>query len=322
MLDRLGAIVTGFSLAPIGPRSLFQDARVAHHIDSVLGDVRDLGAVKEAMARAQAQTVFHLAAQSLVLTSYQDPLQTFTTNVIGTANVLEAARNVSTVGAVLVITSDKVYRNHECPRGYRESDELGGRDPYSTSKACAELVSASYRDSFLSVMGVAVATARAGNVIGGGDWSENRIVPDFVRATMAGQPLRVRNPSSTRPWQHVLEPLEGYLLLAERLAEDRAKGEGAWNFGPLPEAVQSVGRLADDLVAAWGAGGSWASERVEQPHEATLLTLDATKARRELEWAPRLGYERGVQTTIDWYKALSRGQDLEATTLQQIDSYL
>jgi len=321
ILERLGAEVTGYALDPEGERSFFVDARVGRRVDSIIGDVRDLAALEAAITRARPEVVLHLAAQSLVLTSYERPLDTFSTNVIGTANVLEVARATPSVRAALVVTSDKVYRNREWPWGYRENDELGGHDPYSSSKACAELVTASYRDSFLSGRNVAVASARAGNVIGGGDWSANRIVPDFVRATMASRPLGVRNAGSTRPWQHVLEPLEGYLLLAERLVEDRARFQGAWNFGPTPEAVQSVGRLADDLVKAWGDGASWSGERVDQPHEAGLLTLDASRARRELAWAPRLGYERGVEWTVSWYRALARGADADATTKAQIDEY-
>ncbi len=322
MLDRLGAVVTGYALAPEGEHSLFDDARVARHAKSVIGDIRDLGSLKAAVAAAEPEVILHLAAQSLVLTSYDKPLDTFSTNVLGTANVLESAREAPSVRAALVITSDKVYRNREQPQGYVESDELGGRDPYSSSKACAELVASSYRDSFLAARGVAVATARAGNVIGGGDWAANRLVPDFVRAFIAGKALGVRNPASTRPWQHVLEPIDGYLVLARCLLEDGKAHEGAWNFGPPPEAVQPVRRLADDLVAAWGGGAAWRAEPVAQPHEAGLLTLDATKARRELGWTPRLGYERGVRATVDWYKAFAGGADCEAKTLEQIDAYL
>jgi CDP-glucose 4,6-dehydratase len=240
---------------------------------------------------------------------------------MGTANVLEATRRAPAVRAVVVVTTDKVYQNREWPWPYRESDELGGRDPYASSKACAELVSSAYRASFLAPRGIAAATARAGNVIGGGDWAANRIVPDFVRAALAKRPLLVRNPDSTRPWQHVLEPLEGYLMLAERLIDKPTQGEGAWNFGPPGDAVQPVRRLVDDLVARWGEGAAWKHERVEQPHEATLLTLDSAKARQQLGWAPRLGYAGGVQLTIDWYKAFARGADVQAVMLEQIDAW-
>jgi CDP-glucose 4,6-dehydratase len=320
ILDRLGAIVTGYSLAPEGEHNLFEGARVASHVRSVIGDIRDPRALAAAVVAAEPEIILHLAAQALVLTSYEAPLETFATNVMGTANLLEAARSVPSVRAVVIVTTDKVYRNREWHWPYRETDELGGRDPYSSSKACAELVSSAYRDSFLAARGIALATARAGNVIGGGDWAENRIVPDFVRAALAKRPLVVRNPASTRPWQHLLEPLEGYLVLAQRLVAE-PKG-GAWNFGPPADAVQPVRRLVEDLARGWGDGAAWKHERTEQPHEATLLTLDSAKARQELGWSPRLGYARGLELTIDWYKAFARGADLEATTLAQIDAWL
>jgi CDP-glucose 4,6-dehydratase len=322
LLARLGARVTGYALAPAEPRSLFETARVAGHLRSVIADVRDLAALKKAVVEAEPEVILHLAAQSLVLESYQAPLETFSTNVMGTANVLEAVRAVSTVRAVVVVTTDKVYRNREWTWPYRENDELGGHDPYSTSKACAELVSSAYRDSFLAAHGTACATARAGNVIGGGDWAKNRIVPDFVRAMLARQPLVVRNPDSTRPWQHLIEPLEGYLMLAERLVAAPAQAVGSWNFGPPADAVRPVAELVGDLVAGWGDGAAWKHERADQPHEARLLTLDSTKARHELGWLQRLGYARGVALTLDWYKAFARGDDLESTTLAQIDACL
>lgn len=323
ILGRLGALVTGYSLAPDGERNLYEGAGVEGHVrSSVIGDIRDARSVRDAMVSAEPEIVFHLAAQSLVLASYEAPLDTFATNVIGTANVLEGTRNVPSVRAVVVVTTDKVYRNREWAWPYREPDELGGRDPYSSSKACTELVAQAYHASFLAERGVALATARAGNVIGGGDWANNRIVPDFVRAALARRPLVVRNPDSTRPWQHLLEPLEGYLLLAERLVESAEGAEGAWNFGPPPDAVQPVRRLADDLVASWGADAKWTHERVEQPHEASLLTLDSSKARQHLGWSPRLGYTRGVRLAIDWYKSFARDEKQESTTLAQIEEWL
>jgi CDP-glucose 4,6-dehydratase len=322
ILNRLGAIVTGYALAPQGEKTLFESAHVARHVTSILADIRDLETLKSAMLAARPEIILHLAAQPLVLTSYQEPLETLSTNVMGTANVLEAARSVTTVRAIVVVTTDKVYRNREWLWPYRENDELGGRDPYASSKACAELVSSAYRDSFFHDCGIACATARAGNVIGGGDWAAHRIIPDFVRAALAKRPLTVRNPDSTRPWQHLLEPLEGYLTLSELLVSDPSRAEGAWNFGPPADAVRPVRRLADDLVAAWGDGAAWTHEPTEQPHEARLLTLDSAKARQELGWTPSLGYARGVQLTVEWYKAFARGHDLETETFRQIDAYL
>jgi CDP-glucose 4,6-dehydratase len=322
MLDRLGASVTGYALPPVGEHSMFEAARVDRHTHSVIGDIRDPATLRAAAAESEPEIIMHLAAQALVLTSYEAPVETFSTNVVGTANVLELARTIPSVKAVVVVTSDKVYKNHEWPWPYRENDDLGGRDPYSSSKACTELVAAAYRDSFLASGGVALATARSGNVIGGGDWALNRIVPDFIRAMISGKPLRVRNPASTRPWQHVLDPLGGYLLLARRLLSGEPKANSAWNFGPTPEAVRSVGELAGALVKAWGGGATWLHEAVGQPHEAALLTLDAAKARQQLGWRPCFSFERTIALTTDWYKAFERKDDLESVTIRQIDGYL
>jgi CDP-glucose 4,6-dehydratase len=288
----------------------------------VIGDVRDLEKVRAAMQEAAPEVVFHLAAQALVLPSYEAPVDTLATNVVGTANVLEAIRECPEVRAVVVITSDKVYENREWVWGYREDDRLGGKDPYSCSKACAELVTACYRHSFFARTTTALATARAGNVVGGGDWARHRIVPDFVRAMLEGRPLKVRNPASTRPWQHVLDPLAGYLLLAEGLTRAPAASQGAWNFGPPADAVQPVARLADLLTRCWGHGSRWEHEALDQPHEAGLLTLDATKAGRQLGWRPRLAFEQTAQWTIDWYRACADHQDMAAFTEGQIDRYL
>jgi CDP-glucose 4,6-dehydratase len=322
MLHRLGAKVVGFALPPDAPEGVFVAARVAGHIRSITGDVTDLNALRAAVEEAAPEVIVHLAAQALVLPSFEAPVATYATNVLGTAHVLEAARLAKGLRSVLVVTSDKVYENREWLWGYREEDTLGGRDPYSSSKACAELITRAYRDSFLGPAGVRVATARAGNVIGGGDWAKNRIVPDFVRATRDGQPLLVRNPQSTRPWQHVLEPLEGYLLLLERLSGTSDQEAGPWNFGPLPDAVQPVSQLVQDLVSCWGADASWHHEELAQPHEASLLTLDATKARVRLRWRSPLSYASGVRWTVDWYKAQASGSDMEEFTLGQIDRFL
>ena len=326
LLSRLGARVVGFALPPDDADEsppLFTAARVDRHLQSLLGDVRALPALHQAYEVAAPEIVLHLAAQPLVLQSYETPLDTYSTNVMGTAHVLEVLRKTRGARAAVVVTSDKVYDNREWSWGYRERDRLGGRDPYSSSKACAELVTAAYRHSFLDRAGVAVATARAGNVIGGGDWAKNRILPDLARAVRAGQPLTVRNPTSTRPWQHVLDPLEGYLLLAQRLVEQGPQpDQGAWNFGPGSDSVQPVSRLVDDAVKAWGDGATWNHQEVPQAHEAGLLAIDATRSRTLLGWQPRLGYHEGVRWTVEWYKALAGGREMEGFTLQQIDTYL
>ncbi|HEY0713549.1 MAG TPA: CDP-glucose 4,6-dehydratase [Polyangia bacterium] len=325
LLSRLGAKVTGYALLPDIDRALFNVARVNERITSVTGDVRDLGSLKAAMTTAAPDVVFHLAAQALVLPSYEAPLETFATNVMGTANVLEAARALPSVRAMVVVTSDKVYENREWIWGYRENDGLGGRDPYSGSKACAEIVTAAYRASFFKGANVGIASARAGNVIGGGDWAKDRIVPDFVRATLEGRPLHVRNPLSTRPWQHVLESLAGYVLLAEKLAAadgtSRSNFEAGWNFGPTADAIQPVSVLADALASRWGERASWRHTSTEQPHEARSLTLDSSKAAHQLGWRRRLDFPEAVRWTVDWYKAYARGDDAQATTFAQIESY-
>jgi CDP-glucose 4,6-dehydratase len=322
LLGRLGAEVAGFALPPEHEGSLFQTARVSARVRSTFGDIRDLVALRTAVERSAPELILHLAAQALVLPSYEAPLATYSVNVLGTVTVLEVARRSPSVRGIVVVTSDKVYENREWLWGYREQDSLGGRDPYSSSKACAELVSQAYRESFLRDRGIALATSRAGNVVGGGDWAKNRIVPDFVRAAMEVRPLTVRNPASTRPWQHVLDPLRGYLLLAERLLDGGGSAEGAWNFGPSGESVQPVSRVADTLASLWGAGASWAHEPGAPHQEAHLLSLDSTRSCTELGWRPKLGFDRALRWTVDWYKAYQQEADMERQTLGQIDSYL
>ena len=323
-LHALGARVSGYALAPPTAPSLFAQARVADGLASTLADVRDLPRLVAAMAAAAPEVVFHLAAQSLVRASYADPVETYATNVMGTVHVLEAARRVPSVRAVVIVTTDKCYENREWEWGYREVDRLGGRDPYSNSKACAELVTDAYRQSFFGDARVAVASARAGNVIGGGDWAVDRVVPDAMRAFAAGAPLAIRNPRSVRPWQHVLEPLAGYLALAEHLLRDGAAAAEAWNFGPPDELVLPVGTLADKLVHAWGGGAAWQGpppEAAAGPHEATLLRLDASKARRRLAWRARLSIDESVAWIVEWHQAVARGGDARALTLAQIARY-
>jgi CDP-glucose 4,6-dehydratase len=308
-LKALGARVTGFALPPEhGSPGLFEAARVAEGMDSVLGDCRDASAVRFAFSRAEPELVFHLAAQALVRRSYADPAGTWSANVDGTVNVLEACR-ARPPRAVVVVTSDKCYANDDAGTPRREEDPLGGKDPYSASKAAQELVAASYRASWLSAgKGVGLATARAGNVIGGGDWGEDRLLPDCVRAWREGRAARLRRPEATRPWQHVLEPVSAYLLLAQRLHEDPAGHSEAWNFGPRPGQALPVGALARRAAAAWGPGAR-VEERPEPgaPYEAPALSLDASKAETRLGWRAAWSAERAVDEAVAWYRAQERG---------------
>ncbi len=317
-LHRLGAQVMGLAL-PEEPGSLFQVARVGSALDNRIGDIRDLSVVRSAIGDSKPEVVFHLAAQSLVRMSYRDPLGTFFTNVQGTAHVLQAASRCDTVNAVVVVTSDKCYENREQPDGYREDDPMGGDDPYSASKGCAELLTHSWRKSFFA--GGKVASARAGNVIGGGDWAENRLVPDLIRAFRSGTAAKIRNPKSVRPWQYVLEPLLGYLMLAERLCDSRGFAEG-WNFGPDQTSVVSVAAIADRVAALWGKGARWeqASE-ANAPKESTMLQLDSAKARTRLQWRPAWPLDRAMEATVAWYKSHAADADMAAVTLAQIDNY-
>jgi CDP-glucose 4,6-dehydratase len=322
-LQQLGAEVTGYALEPPTQPNLFEEADVARGMASLHGDVRDRDKVEKALRASRAEVVIHMAAQSLVRRSYADPAGTYATNVMGTVNVLDAVRSAGGVRAVVIVTSDKCYENEERPHGYSEGDRLGGFDPYSNSKACAELVTAAYRNSFFHPEkyrehGTAVASARAGNVIGGGDWAEDRLVPDVMRALLAKKKAVMRNPNATRPWQHVIEPLGGYLLLASRLLEDGAKDSGAWNFGPEEDEVRPVSWVVEQIHKLWGAG-EWVADAGNQVHEAGKLQLDASKARKELGWQPRMRLDEGLRATVEWYKALQAGKDMRALTLEQIE---
>jgi CDP-glucose 4,6-dehydratase len=321
-LKSLGAEVIGFALpAPVDEPGIFRAAHIAEGMTHIEGDIREAGRVAAAFADHQPQIVFHLAAQALVRQSYREPIETYGTNVLGTAHVLEAARRCEATRTIVVVTTDKCYENHEQRGGYREEDRLGGYDPYSSSKACAELVTAAYRDSFFKARGVGVATARAGNVIGGGDWAVDRLVPDFVRAIQRGEPIRIRRPSAVRPWQFVLEPLGGYLLLAQRLWGHAGEFSGSWNFGPLPAAHITVRELAEQLVAAFGRGQIDVQED-DSLHETGYLALDCTKAREQLDWRPALGVAETIAWTAEWYDALLRQpHSIAERTQRQIARY-
>ncbi|HEY3599564.1 MAG TPA: CDP-glucose 4,6-dehydratase [Paraburkholderia sp.] len=324
-LERLGARVTGFALdAPTHP-ALFEAAQVAAGLTHIAGDVRDATRLRSAMEAARPDVVFHLAAQSLVRQSYLEPVETYATNVMGTVHLLDAVRHVSSVRAVVNVTSDKCYENREIMRGYLESDALGGHDPYSNSKGCAELVTAAYRQSFFDAAGdgarTAVATARAGNVIGGGDWATDRLVPDLLRAADRGEPAIVRRPQAVRPWQHVLEPLAGYLALAERLHEEGSRFAGPWNFGPVADDIRPVEEIAAALLSALGEGTFVVQQEAGAPHEAGLLLLDAGKARAQLGWDTLLKLDEALRWIAEWHRTVRSGASARTITLAQIERY-
>jgi CDP-glucose 4,6-dehydratase len=325
-LQQLGAQVTGYALpAPTQP-SLFETARVAEGMSSVIGDIRDGSELAAAMRSAAPEIVIHMAAQPLVRRSYVDPVETYSTNVMGTVHLLEAVRQTPSVRAVVNVTTDKCYENKEWVWAYRENEPMGGYDPYSNSKGCAELVSSAYRSSFFNPEKyaqhrVALATARAGNVIGGGDWAADRLIPDILTAYAQGKPVVIRSPGAIRPWQHVLEPLRGYLTLAERLHAQGPSFAEAFNFGPRSDDTQPVEWIVRQLAALWGDGASWKIDAGEHPHEATVLKLDISKAAHRLAWQPQLNLEQALGLTVDWARGLQRGDDLRALTLTQINTY-
>jgi len=324
-LSSLGAKVTGYALPPDTDPCFFDLCHLERQVRSIIGDIRDPAALTHALESSKPLVVFHLAAQSLVRTSYRDPAETFATNVMGTVRVLEAARAAESVRAVVVVTSDKCYENSGSIWSYREIDPLGGRDPYSASKACVELVTACYRSSFFEggPHPVGLATVRAGNVIGGGDWAEDRLVPDSIRAIRRGEPLSLRNPDAIRPWQHVVEPLAGYISLAELLCREADRYGGAWNFGPEDQGALTARGLAEKVFRHWGAG-SWQHARSDgRLHEAMCLKLDSSKAQTLLGWRPRLTLETAVRMAIEWYRlALCEpGADMLATTRNQLQTY-
>ncbi len=338
-LTKLGTKMIGYALEPHTPKDVFVRSRLEEHMTSIIGDIRDETTLQKVFSEQQPEIVFHLAAQPYVRYSYTHPKETYQVNVLGTLQVLEAIRQTDNVKAAVLITTDKCYENTGQIWGYRETDHLGGHDPYSSSKACAEVLIASYRDSFFASGGtrpVAIASARAGNVIGGGDWGQDRILPDSIRALEQDVPILVRNPSAIRPWQHVLEPLQGYLLLAQKLYEDRLENStratletpsgdpsrfsGAWNFGPENDGTATVLEMVHAVIKAYGSGSVELAHNPAAPHEAQRLTLDITKARELLDWKPRLNFAQTVSFTVDWYKRY-RSEDVYKLCLEQIERY-
>jgi len=323
-LAKLQARVTGYALAPPTEPSLFEAAHVAETVLSLSGDVRDLERLRASVRNASPEILFHLAAQALVRPSYADPVGTFSTNVMGTVNVLEVSRDVPGLRAVIILTSDKCYEENSSGRPHAESDPLGGHDPYAASKACAEITAAAYRQCFFasSAEGPAIATARAGNVIGGGDWGMDRLIPDLVRAFCGGTRARLRNPGATRPWQHVLDPLAGYLTLAERLNAGGSHFAGAWNFGPSGGQSATVERVANRAVQLWGSGAAWEVDRTPQPREARFLALNPARAEEHLGWTTRLDLDTAIEWTISWYDRWRTGANARHLSEAQIDHFM
>ena len=322
-LHELGAQVKGFALEPPTTPSLFNEARIGVLVESEIGDIRDLKRVAQSIHDFQPEIVIHMAAQPLVRYSYVAPIETYETNVLGTAHVLEAAKNCNSVKAVISVTTDKCYENKEWLWAYREIDSMGGHDPYSSSKGCAELVTASYRKSFFEEKGIGLASVRAGNVIGGGDWATDRLIPDILRAFEKNEPVVVRNPNAIRPWQHVLEPLSGYIKLAELLYINPDKyGEG-WNFGPNELDARPVSWILDHMVDAWPDKASWVLDgQTNHPHEANYLKLDISKAKSQLGWQPIWSLDKSLKNIIDWHKDWLNKKDMQALSLEQINQFL
>jgi CDP-glucose 4,6-dehydratase len=322
----MGAEVTGYALEPPTEPSLFEQAEVAGLVRSLRGDVRDYAQLKSAIEEARPDVVLHMAAQSVVYQGYEDPVGTYSSNVMGTVHLFEALRQIGRPCSVVNVTSDKCYENREWVWGYRESDPMGGHDPYSNSKGCAELVSSAYRDSFfspdrISEHGIALGTARAGNAIGGGDWTSHQLIPDLVRAFLAHEPCVIRNPSAYRPWQFVLEPLRGYLLLAERLVDDPARFATGWNFGPVNADIKPVSWISDAMVRLWSEDAAWKLDSTSHPHEAHALRLETSKAATELHWQPALPLAGALEWIVEWYRGYRDGVNLRKLTLSQIERY-
>lgn len=326
-LNSMGAKVTGFALAPNTKPNLFEVAQVQSLLDnSHISDIRDLASLQKVVSKVQPEIVIHMAAQPLVHYSYTNPVETYETNVMGTVHLLESIRKIDSVRAAIIVTTDKCYENKEWPWGYRENEPMGGYDPYSNSKGCAELVTSAYRQSYFSSdlyhrHKVGIASARAGNVIGGGDWSDDRLIPDAIKAFESNQSLMIRNPLATRPWQHVLEPLSGYLVLAQALFEKGANFDGAWNFGPKDDDARSVQEVVNLLIQNWRSPARWKQNSAEQPHEAHSLKLDCSKARQYLGWTPKWSLEQAIEKIAQWQEAFQQEKNMQEFTFQQINTY-
>jgi len=326
LLSKAGAKVYGYALKPHTNPSLFVEAGVSNIVESYIGDIRDYNNLLSVFQKVKPEIVFHMAAQAIVLESYRNPSETFSVNIIGTVNLLETIRKISGVKAVVVVTSDKCYENREMDHGYKEEEAMGGYDPYSGSKGCAELVTSSYRNSFFNTSnysehGVAIATARAGNVIGGGDWSRDRLIPDFIRSITSGQTLKIRNPNAVRPWQYVLEPLTGYLILARKLFTEGPGFSQAWNFGPADEDAKNVEWITRTICEMWGDNAAYNVEITNEMHEAGYLKLDCSKAKEKLNWSPRWNIYKALEATVGWNKEWLRSGDARKICMQQINEY-
>lgn len=326
-LHQLGADVTGFALNPPTDPNLFELCKIGENIKSVIADIRDKNALKQSISESRPEIIIHMAAQALVIDSYRDPGYTFEVNAMGVSNLFEAVRKIDGIKSIVNVTTDKCYENKEWCWGYRENETLGGYDPYSASKACSEIITAAYRQSFFNpdeyrIHGIAIATARAGNVIGGGDWAPNRLLADCAKALLNGEKIIVRNPLSIRPWQYVLEPLKGYLMVAERLYKEGIKYAGAWNFGPSDEDAKPVEWIVKKICEKWGDGASYEVIGKDYPHEAGYLKLDCSKARALLSWKPVWELERALEKIIEWLKVYKSGGDLRSICNKQIEEYI
>lgn len=326
LLNKLGADIYGYSLEPPTNPSLYIEANIDDFVTSFIRDIRDLKYLQEVMTKVQPEIVIHMAAQPLVRESYKNPVETYAINVMGTVNLLEACRHTQSIKAIVNVTTDKCYENQEWHWGYRENEPMGGYDPYSNSKGCSELVTASYRSSYFNPKdyhqhGVALATARAGNVIGGGDWAEDRLIPDFIRSITKGDEVKIRSPYAIRPWQHVLEPLSGYLILAAKLFTEGYKYTGAWNFGPEDRDAKNVEWIIKTVCELWGEGTSFSIDTNPQPHEANYLKLDCSKAKAELNWIPKWDIKTTLASIVDWNKSYLNGENIRKVSEQQIETY-